>query len=351
MPSFDDLCERGCMGDVIQLIGQVPDSLAMRASVDLDDGSIETTVLWMMLARGRRFWTESLEELGVDIRQLTRELDGLLGEKRSMSGSIARMDGGPRPWPPESRLQLDRSLDALLDRAARQASAFGHYYLGNEHLLLAILSRADGPLAGLLSRHGIHYPNVKKALTDALARVVPAMAVEKATFVAPLGKFRIAAWDEKGATGVPRRFSMSALFAMMTLYAVVFAVMQSLDTNPTVFTAIAVLLTGVGAGQTLLFGGKLPRAASVCVGAVLLPLEILAAAVYYYLSSPRASFSAEYGIGIVVVMIICVPVGGFLGYLAGGLAGGVFVLLDLLAKGTRSKNDEQDREQTARGQD
>ena len=342
MPSFDDLRRRGCMGDVIQLVGQVPDSLAMRSSVDPDDGPLEMAVLWMLLAWGRKFWTVCLEESGVDVRQLTREIDGLLGEKRSMSGPIARTYGGPRPLSPESCRQLDRSLDALLDRAALEASAFGHDYLGNEHLLLAILARADGPLAALLSWHKLHYRDVKEALTDVLSRVVPAEVVEEPKFVTPPRKPWPAAWYEKPATGVPRRFGMTALFAIMTLYAIVFAIMQSLDTNPTAFTIIAVLLTGVGAGQTLLFGGKSPRIASVCAGAMLFPLEIVAAIVYHSLFWPRPSFStveqAVIIVAIVVAIVFCIPAGGFLGYLAGVLAGGVFLLLDLIAKRTRRKD-------------
>ena len=340
MPSFDDLCRRGCMGDVIQLVGQVPDSLAMRSSVDPDDGLLGTVVLWMLLAWGRKFWTACLEESGVDVLQLTRELDGLLGEKRSTSGSIARTDGGPPPWSPEARRQLDRSLDALLDRAACEASAFGHRYLGNEHLLLAVLAQADGRLAGLLSRHEIHYRDVKKALTDALARVVPAEVVEEPKFSVRPHKPRPSAWDGLRATGVPRRFGMTALFAIMTLYAIVFAVMQSLDAHPMVFTIIAVLLTGVGAGQTLLFGGKFPRVASVCAGAMLFPLEIIAALIYLYISSHFVVPPAA----IIAAVVFSVPAGALLGYLAGGLAGGVFLLLDLAAKRSRTENDEQNEE-------
>lgn len=334
MPSFDDLCRRGCMGDVVQLVGQIPSSLAMRSSVDLDDGSLEMAVLWGLLAWGRKFWTACLEELGVDVSQLARELDGLLGEKRPVSGSEVRMTGERPSWSAEARRRLDRSLDAILDRAGREASSFGHDYLGNEHLLLAILAEADGRLAALLSRHEIRYQDVKKAVTDALARV------DERRFVRPPRKPWPARLDDTPATGVPRRFSMTALFAMMTLYAVVFAVMQSVDAGSTVFIVIAVLLTGVGIGQTLLFDGKFPRVASVCTGAVLFPLEIVAAIVYHNLSSPS---SVDLGI-IILATVISVPAGGLFGYLAGGLAGGVFVLLELIAKETQSKNDGQNRE-------
>ena len=53
--------------------------------------------------------------------------------------------------------------------------------------------------------------------------------------------------------------------------------MQSLGASPIVFVVIAVLVTGVGLGQTLLFGGQYPRAASIWVGVCLFPVEIVAA--------------------------------------------------------------------------
>ena len=152
-----------------------------------------------------------------------------------------------------------------------------------------------------------------------------------------------ASWDDRPATGVPRRFGMGALFAIMTLYAVVFAVMQSLGADPTVFVVMAVLLTGVGVGQTLLFDGKFPRAASICLGTVLFPIEMIAAMVYHYLAATSSDFNID-PVGIIGSAIICIPTGALFGYLAGGLAGGVFVLLDLAAKRTQSDEENEDGE-------
>ena len=143
----------------------------------------------------------------------------------------------------------------------------------------------------------------------------------------------------KTAFGVPRRFGMTALFAIVTFYGVVFAVMKSLDFHAIGFTIFSVFLTCVGLGQALLFGGKSPRAASVCVGAVLFPMEIMALIVYDHLSSPGISFYEMLG-EIIGLIVLCIPAGVLLGHLAGGLVGGVFVLLDLIAKKTRRENDE-----------
>lgn len=340
MPSFDELCRRGCVGDLIHVIGQVPDCVATRSSDRLDDASLGMVVLWMLLMRERRPWTVCLEELGVDVRGLARELDGLLGEKTSTAATVGRAGGGQEQLPRESRRQLDRFLNDRLDRAGREASALGDRYLGNEHLLLAILADADDPLAAVLSRHGMHYPSVKKALTKALSRVLMAEVVVEPRIVAGPRKPWVAILDGLPATGVPRRFSMAAMFVVMTLFALLFAFMELLGASPEVFTVVAIFVAVVGLGQTLFFGGKYPRAASVCVGACLLPVEILAWIIFHFVSSGLASFSAEGASWTFMAMLFCVPLGGFLGYLAGGLAGGVFLVLDLLAKRAGEQSDE-----------
>ena len=346
MPSLRDLCKRRCAEDLIHVLQQVPARVAARLPIALDDTSLATIVFWTLLRWERRFWIDCLQELGVDVWSLTCELDALLERKQIGSESHPiRVDEAHGPWSQGFRRRLDQLLAPLLDRAAGEAAAMGNGTIGNEHLLLAILAHPDAPLASLLSRHAIHYPAVKNAIIDATSQMVSVEVVEEPMSVTPfsLRKPWWAAWDS-GATGVPRRFSMAALFFMMTLYAVIFATMQSLDANPTFFAVIAILVTGVGVGQPLLFGGKYPRAASVCVGAFLFPVEVLVIAITQYASSSYTSLSADVAGWLFLLMCVCIPAGALLGYLAGGLTAGVFVVLDLLAKKTQREDDRPPQE-------
>ena len=213
----------------------------------------------------------------------------------------------------------------------------GHGYLGTEHLLLAVLARADAPLAFLLSRHELHYERVKNAIVVALPLVASVQVVDEPIPVSLPRRPWGAGWDTK-AVGVPRRFSLAALLLIVTCYALLFAGMQSLGATPTVFAVIAVFVTGVGVAQTLLFGGKYPRAASIWAGACLFPLEILVLRVGYYVSSTGVSPSFESKVGILVLMVFCIPAGALLGYLSGGLAAGIFLVLDLCARKTQAEN-------------
>lgn len=80
-------------------------------------------------------------------------------------------------------------------------------------------------------------------------------------------------------------------------------------------------ITLVGAGQALLFGGQRPRTASILVGIV---LYLLAMLVFWIFNGQRM-----YASSFMLVMASYSIVGGaILGYVAGGLVGGVFLVAD-----------------------
>ncbi len=129
---------------------------------------------------------------------------------------------------------------------------------------------------------------------------------------------------------MPRRFGVGVLLILMTFFAVLFALLRSLDYGPEVCAIVGVLFVGVAAGQALLFGGKQPRAASIVVGAVLFPLEMLGLALYRNLVEQpgRGSIVDDTFAGL-----LCSIAGGaLLGYLAGAVTAGIFLVMDRWSK-------------------
>ncbi len=120
--------------------------------------------------------------------------------------------------------------------------------------------------------------------------------------------------------GVPRRFGMGILLVIMTMYAVLFAVLKALGTPPLGFVLIAGFFTVVGLGQMILFKGKRPRRASVLVGGCFLPCLYLGVVIYQrWRPHPPDLIGGLIG-GIIQ--------GCLLGYLAGLLIAAVFLFID-----------------------
>jgi hypothetical protein len=116
---------------------------------------------------------------------------------------------------------------------------------------------------------------------------------------------------------VPRRFGMSAIFGIITALAVLFGSFRSYDVHPVLYLFFGVQAIVICLAQMLY--GKTPRAASAITGAVLLPLFFVVGASVSFRHTPE---------GFPCVVVGCIPIGAFLGYLTGTLAAGVFLLMD-----------------------
>lgn len=325
MPSIKDLYARRCVEGLIRVIEQVPFRLAARSPMDLSDSSVAVLVLWTLLRWERTFLLVALEDMGVDMWGLTRDVDELLKQEQAKAAGDEAQRPLPGTSPPNQLPELDRYLDALLGRAELQAIALEHEYLGTEHLLLAIIAGGDARLSSVLARHNITHANVERAVVELLKRA-PAVAegVDTASSAAgPAG----ARWD-RPAAGVPRRFGTAVLMLLVTMYAVLFATMESLRASPTIFVVVAVLFTGVGLGQVLLFEGKYPRAASIWVGACLFPVEVLGVLLREVFFPPSGSAGGELVAWLALLLLFSIPLGAAAGYLAGGLTAGVFFLIE-----------------------
>jgi hypothetical protein len=312
----ETLFARRCVTGLVQIIEQAPARVAVRAPVSLDSPTVGRLLLWTILRWERTYLLICLERLGVDMWGLTCDLDALIE-----AGEAAGPTGGAVVNWSAGQGSSERAWDALLDRwlqlAQQQAGQLNHPFVGAEHLLLAIIAEADPALSELLSQHGLDYERIRAAVLEMLA----SRPAKPAATVAPVATERRLGpdWDTP-AVGVPRRFGLGILFMMTTMYALLFAVLQLLGAPVEVFLVIVVFFTGVGFGQTILYGGQYPRAASIWTGAVLLPLEILA---LMLVPGARKGSLEE----MVSLLVISPLLGAGLGYLAGGLAAGAFVLL------------------------
>lgn len=130
--------------------------------------------------------------------------------------------------------------------------------------------------------------------------------------------------DELQATrrvyAVPRRFDLFTLLGVSLFLAVLFSIMRQLRMPVDVTLSVTGFLLLVGAGQAVLFGGRSPRKASVLVG-VLTFFCINA----YQLHGTLLDITEL----LLFLSIASLIWGAVLGYLAGTLASGVFLLIDL----------------------
>jgi hypothetical protein len=136
----------------------------------------------------------------------------------------------------------------------------------------------------------------------------------------------------------PRRYDLATLFVVTGAYALLFGIMRWADWEPTVFVLVAGFITCVGAAQALLFGGKSPRAASLCVGFAA-GLVVLVFAVVRW--------------PVEVVPGLCCPLIAIVvfGYMAGVLVGGVFLIAHGIRVGAERRRARTQRAQADQGDD
>jgi hypothetical protein len=135
--------------------------------------------------------------------------------------------------------------------------------------------------------------------------------------------------------GVPRRFSVGELMLVVSFFAVLFAVMRSLDFHPAVFAVVGLFFVVVAVGQAVLFGGKDPRRASVRVGAVLAAIAIVLLSLFPFAMRLLGRFPSfiellVWFVTFTAALAAGVPLGGLAGYLAGALLAGVFLILRMV---------------------
>jgi hypothetical protein len=119
-------------------------------------------------------------------------------------------------------------------------------------------------------------------------------------------------------TGVPRRFGVGVMMVITTMYAVLFAVLQSTPVG--VFVSVALFFTIIGVSQAVLFKGRNPRLASILTGMVLGLLLALIIAVVEIRSVPLEV--------IVIIPFVYGGLGALAGYVVGWLIAAVFLFFN-----------------------
>jgi len=161
------------------------------------------------------------------------------------------------------------------------------------------------------------------------------------------------AWDElmrplfnpSRATGiysVPRRFDLATIFVVTAAYSILLGGLTALDATPIIKTLVAGFVTIVAISQAGLEKRIHPRGTSIIAGAI--AFTIIVAVEWLELRR-------HVPIPFIAIVIAGVLIGSFLGYLAGTVAGGVFLVADLLRgrlerRPSPTKADEDNGEDT-----
>jgi hypothetical protein len=123
----------------------------------------------------------------------------------------------------------------------------------------------------------------------------------------------------------PRRFDLATIFVVTAAYAILLGTLSACGFLPVVSLCVAGFITGVGIGQAALFRGQKPRLASTIAGGICFSFILGGFFIAEQLQVPVILF-------VPVVLIYGVILGVPLGYVAGVLVGGVFLVADVLRR-------------------
>lgn len=126
---------------------------------------------------------------------------------------------------------------------------------------------------------------------------------------------------------VPRRFGLGTMMLVTFVFGLLFAAFKGLNTPPVVCILITSLLVFVGMLQMVF--DKVPRTASAAAGAVSYPLTLFVALLIYKRTSILSlGFGSPVDVGYIVLSHVVI--GEMLGYVAGVLVAGVFLVEERL---------------------
>lgn len=135
--------------------------------------------------------------------------------------------------------------------------------------------------------------------------------------------------ERHGVYVVPQRFGISAILALTTLFAGVFAILKGFEASPALYLYFGTLGVSICLGQ--MFFGRVPRMTSIVAGTILLPFWVFVTANYFEPQTWLAIFVTDYTrSNPLIVAPIALACGAIVGYLAGTVFAGFFLLLDMV---------------------
>ncbi len=117
---------------------------------------------------------------------------------------------------------------------------------------------------------------------------------------------------------VPSRFGLTAIMGLLTVLAIIFGILRSVESPPVVYLFVGSEIMAICLAQIVV--GSAPRGGSALTGAILLPFWV-------YITLDRPGMPAEYEI---VLFVSLVSFGALMGYCIGALAAGFFLMMDLI---------------------
>ena len=130
------------------------DALAIAETLTRRQGQQEVTGLHLLAAlleQDQGLTLSLLEQSGVDVARLRRDLDAALAARPKVSGADS---------------YVGRDLKELLDGASSEADQLKDDYVSTEHFVLAMLQEPAGPAGALLKRHGLDRSTLLRALRE-----------------------------------------------------------------------------------------------------------------------------------------------------------------------------------------
>jgi ATP-dependent Clp protease ATP-binding subunit ClpC len=107
-----------------------------------------------LVREGSGVAARALQSLGIDLKQVRKEVENIIGRGNAQSGS----DIGYTP----------RAKKVVMELAIDEARQMGHNYVGTEHLLLGLIREGEGVAARVLENMGAELDNVRKQVVKLL---------------------------------------------------------------------------------------------------------------------------------------------------------------------------------------